>query len=382
MNSTAIGLLTLAASGIVVVAAQTTRPGPPTPAWDPAAAATYLDQRQSWWESWSRSARDHGTVCLSCHTAVPYALARPGLRAALHENGVPSPERKLIDDVVTRVREWSQIGPYYGSSAPEGLAKATESRGTEAVLNALVLASRDQLSGTVSTEAKQAFANMFALQLTSGDAAGSWSWLDFGLRPWESPSAAYFGAALAAIAIGREPHGYAQSAEIRPNIERLRTYLQTHLDLSMWNRVRGQDDPAVLNRAMLLWASGQLPGLISADERKALTTTILQSQRSDGGWSLRSIGRWSARDSVSTEETSDGYATGLIAYALEQSGSAPDDPHLVRALAWLAEHQDPKTGMWVASSLNKRRDPATYIGKFMSDAATAYAVLALTGAQR
>ena len=52
-------------------------------AWDQKAAATYLDDRAIWWKNWSVSDRDHDTSCASCHTTVPYALARPALRAAL-----------------------------------------------------------------------------------------------------------------------------------------------------------------------------------------------------------------------------------------------------------------------------------------------------------
>src|SRR5215472_14171210 len=48
--------------------------------WDPKAAAAYLDRRQTWWIEWPRAQRDHGTFCVSCHTAVPYALSRSALR--------------------------------------------------------------------------------------------------------------------------------------------------------------------------------------------------------------------------------------------------------------------------------------------------------------
>src|SRR5690348_3844380 len=71
---------------------------PPT-SWSPRAAAAYLDQRQSWWESWPKAGRDHGTVCVSCHTTLPYALARQELGAVLQEEDAPAPERRVIADV-------------------------------------------------------------------------------------------------------------------------------------------------------------------------------------------------------------------------------------------------------------------------------------------
>ena len=55
--------------------------------WDRAAAADYLDGRQACWRTWPVAARDYDTACVSCHTVLPYALARPALRTALGEDG-------------------------------------------------------------------------------------------------------------------------------------------------------------------------------------------------------------------------------------------------------------------------------------------------------
>src|SRR5262249_46667500 len=71
---------------------------------DEKAAASYLDGRFTWWMSWPTAARDHGTFCVSCHTVLPYALARPALRGALAEENVSPVEQKLLDNVVKRVR--------------------------------------------------------------------------------------------------------------------------------------------------------------------------------------------------------------------------------------------------------------------------------------
>jgi hypothetical protein len=53
---------------------------------------------------------------------------------------------------------------------------------------------------------------------------------------------------------------------------------------------------------------------------------------------------------------------------------------LKRALAWLSSNQIELDGRWPAVSLNNNRAVMSDTGLFMSDAATAYAVLALTNA--
>src|SRR6202167_4397798 len=191
--------------------------------WDPKTAAAYLDYREQWWMEWTGSARDHGTFCISCHTALPYALARPALRAALAEQGPSVNERKLIDNVAKRVRLWKVIGPYYHDHGDD--PKTSESRGTEAVLNSLILARNDAQSGQLGDDTRAAFDNMWELQQTTGDKRGSWLWLQFDQEPWEANDSAYYGAALAAMAMGMAPGNYASSPEIQSNLTGLRDYL-------------------------------------------------------------------------------------------------------------------------------------------------------------
>ncbi|HMD48616.1 MAG TPA: hypothetical protein VKG79_05940, partial [Bryobacteraceae bacterium] len=82
------------------------------------------------------------------------------------------------------------------------------------------------------------------------------------------------------------------------------------------------------------------------------------------------------------ETKSDGYATGLVALVLQEAGVSPKRPELKNALEWLAKNQEAADGRWLAYSLNKNRDLSSDAGKFMSDAATAFAATALTRASR
>jgi squalene-hopene/tetraprenyl-beta-curcumene cyclase len=335
--------------------------------WDTKAAAAYLDGREGWWMNWSPAARDHGTFCVSCHTPVPYAISRPALRSALGEQTATANEQKLIANVTTRVRLWKEVQPWY-SDEHVGVHKTSESRRTESVLSAFILSNHDAQTGRLSTDTKLAFDNMWAQQQLTGDRRGSWSWIQFDNEPWEAFDSQYYGAALAGIAVGTAPQDYLSNPEIQTNLRTLREYLG-----------REASKQSQLNRVMLLWVSAKLPGVLRPEDKKSITNEILGAQRADGGWSLTSlIGPWKRKDGTPLETMSDGYATGLAVYALGQSGITRKNPQLNQGWLWLANNQDKRQGRWLAYSLNKKRDPSSDTGFFMSDAATAYAVLALT----
>lgn len=328
------------------------------PSWDPKAAAAYLDSRMSWWESWASAKRDRDTFCVSCHTSLPYALTRPALRS---QDPPSSIETTFLDNISKRVSLWNEVEPFY-SDARNGAPKSAESRGTEAVLNALVLA-RYRAPAAIG-----ALDNMWAAQLKTGGKRGSWTWLNFHNEPWEADDSAFWGATLAGLAAGFAPESYRESPQIRENLALLAGYLD-----------REQASQSTLNRAMALWAAGALPQLLTAAQRTAIVSEIAGKQRDDGGWSESSlvIKDWKRRDGTPMDSASDGYGTGLMVAALEQSGEPSAKGAIARGLAWLESHQD-ASGAWLSTSLNKQRDPASDAGRFMSDAATAYAVLALT----
>src|SRR5664279_5341577 len=106
--------------------------------WDQEAAAKYLDDRMDLWFQKARKLQtgQGTTTCVSCHTVVPYALARPALRKAAGVDKPTPQEAKLLDETIRRVDT-------YGSHEPLDKSKGAESRGTEAVLNLLILSGED-----------------------------------------------------------------------------------------------------------------------------------------------------------------------------------------------------------------------------------------------
>jgi hypothetical protein len=339
-------------------------------------AITYLDGRQNEWSRAARTQRGEGadrTSCVSCHTGISHALSRPALQRFVARDGASAPEERMIAAVTLRVNHWAELdSPRYRLMYDSDDDKKLESRGTEAVANALVLARRDAARQRTSPSAatRTALRHLWETQTTEDDDAGSWDWLNFGLQPWEGNGSRAFGAALAAIAVGSAP-GYLDDkadAAAATGAGLLRQYLR-----------RRFPNESLYNRVWIFEASTQLKGVLSADEAREVVTQLHAAQHDDGGWSLAALGPYKRVDGSAQPTDSDAYATGLALHALLRAGTPAKRPDVAKGLAWLRSHQQ-ADGSWRGRSVNKERDPATFAGKLMTDAATAISAAALVEA--
>jgi squalene-hopene/tetraprenyl-beta-curcumene cyclase len=355
--------------------------------WDPPAAARYLDDRINLWlDRATQLQTGEGKVaCISCHTVVPYLLARPALRKAMQITELTSQEARLLHNIALRVETaWNR--------ALMSDAKHGGEHGTEEVLNALILARHDADEGVpqASEITRKAFRQLWETQRSDG----AWDWMDFAQEPDESAAARFYGATLAAVAVGTVPRlerageGYGMS-----NAGSLRGYLRKHF--SQQN---------LYNRTWMLVASARWPGLLTQPECEELITELKAKQNRDGGWSLWSLGpwRWSKDDPLSEPagkldlkllEQSDGYATGLITFGLLQVRVPASDAAVVRATGWLKSNQREipvdqyRWKCWRTPSLNNSHESdgsrtGAWERMMMSDLATAFSALALLSVEQ
>jgi hypothetical protein len=336
-------------------------------------AITYLDGRQDSWSRFGRAERGEAndrTTCVSCHTGISYALARHSLRPYSTSEGPAVAEERMVQAVVLRVEHWSELdSPRFRLMYDSDDRKKTESLGTEAVFNALILARNDvaQARETAGAATHAALRHLWATQLTAGSDAGSWDWLNFGLEPWEADGSRPFGAALAAIAASSAPGYLDGPMDEKPaiGVRLLREYL------------RGRFPKENLhNRLWILEASSKFAGLLSARQKREVLDQLLAVQQDDGGWALATFGSFERVDGTPQAGKSDGYATGLALHALLRTGPPAEPLAVDKGRRWLLLHQN-EDGSWPGYSMNKERDPTTFVGKLMPDAATAMASRAL-----
>jgi squalene-hopene/tetraprenyl-beta-curcumene cyclase len=337
--------------------------------WNPQAAGQFLEDRQRAWVDFTEKRAEHRhepqtVACASCHTVIPDLLAGPALARTLGES-VPRASAVVLTDRVRdkvmrpEARENKRIG-YLNSAEP--------------IIYALLLVSDDRgrHRAELSRESEEGLRRMWSEQIRTGENKGSWTWPDAALDPWETPESVYYGTALAALAVGSAPANYAKRPELREQIAAMSEYLRS--------RFHGQ---IIHHRLAALWASSNLPDIVSAADREATLAELWRSQNADGGWSWSALGPWKPRAdayvaAVATGKESDGYATAFAACSLKEAGVATSAPEMRRALIWLATHQDAKTGGWAAKSLNGENPNDPVLGHLMEDAAAGYAVIALS----
>lgn len=295
-----------------------------------AKAAEYLDGVGV---NWTRDRK-----CITCHTNMPYLTARPLLPG---DDGWKEVRTFLEKDV----ESWSNGGK------PRGDAYV--------VATAFALAFNDaQKTGKLHAATRAALDKMWDVQRKTGE----WNWIKCDWPPLEHDD--YYGATLAALAVGYAPGDYAKTEKAKAGVESLKAYFKK------------TPAPDLHHTAMLLWASTKLDGLMTADEQKKVVAALKAKQRKDGGWCLPSLGayaRHETKEPNDPDSASDGYGTGFVTWVLLQAGEKSDAAAVAGGVKWLKANQR-ESGRWFTRSLSN--DRAHYI----ANAGTAFAVLALNEA--
>jgi squalene-hopene/tetraprenyl-beta-curcumene cyclase len=272
--------------------------------------------------------------CSTCHTDYAYLMARPAASAAAPAHAAV---RAFAEQLVEE--RWNEKGPRWDA---------------EVVAAAAALALNDAATTRkLHPATRAALDRMWTLQREDG----GFEWLKCEWPPMEIDD--HYGATLAAIAAGAAPEDYRKTPAAQAGLEKLKKHLAAN------------PAPAPHHRAMLLWASSYVDGLLDESARKSAIDELSKLQKADGGWNLATLGEWKRGDGKEQDRaSSDGYATGFVAYVLRRAGLPAADPRLARAIAWLKAHQR-QSGRWFTRSAFQDNH------HFISHAGSAFAVLAL-----
>ncbi len=185
----------------------------------------YSAEREIWWQNWPRAQKNQGTVCVSCHTQLPNAMARPILQRVLGEPAITATNKVMLSSVEKRVSHWAEMIPFY-SDEKSGPGKTVEAHVTESVLNAVILTSYDTAQGHLRPITCTAFDNAWALQQDKDECNGAWIWQNFHPGPWEGEESGYQCAALLMATVQNAPDGYAREPEVKVHLDRLQAFLR------------------------------------------------------------------------------------------------------------------------------------------------------------
>lgn len=277
--------------------------------------------------------------CGTCHTTIPYLMARPLIGGA--------EDRKAWDEVRQDVAKFAfgRIGKHADDAAfITGTTVAA-------------LAVGDAHSGRpLQSDTRALFTYMWESQTP----AGNWVTPQKGMLPFLERDPRYV-AFMVALAIGCAPSLTHEEPAAKSALSKLQAF------------IRNNPPDSVHDKAVLLWASVRTPGLLTPEEQGDYAHSILALQKSDGGWSLPSLGEWPRRDGAPNDPhgDSDGYATSLAALALCQHGYGIKDAPVKQAMTWIQQHQR-VSGRWYTRSLYSDR-----FQNYLSNMGTAYAIMAL-----